>query len=369
MESLEEKLLQTRKGYVKHEDIVYIKLNDGRVWVPSQQVRGTTYDFKELIDKKDDKYRGFNFVAIDFETATAQKGETPYPCQIGICVVRNGAIDETICRYIKPPHNKYDLSTIKIHHITPEVTKDEPEFDEVWPDIVQYFEGEQIIAHNARFDIKVLVNALEQYQLPEPDILGYTCTMNIHSNEKKKKLDDLCEMYKIPLCSHHDALCDAVACANIFLKYLGEEPDLSHSQDVGDYANDALNQTEPSHSNGYVSLHGELLEKDLSGADPNNPFYDKKVVITGQFPIGREELALKLKKMGADNNTTISKKTQFVLKGTDPGPAKLQKITELTVKGCHIQVLEWVDIEKILNGEDWDKYQIKSNNPEQMSLF
>lgn len=38
-------------------------------------------------------------------------------------------------------------------------------------------------------------------------------------------------------------------------------------------------------------LKGDILRKDLSQADPNNPFYDRKVVITGEFSLERKEIA------------------------------------------------------------------------------
>ena len=71
-----------------------------------------------------------DFVAIDFETATEKS-----PCQIGMAVVKDGVIIKTINRLIKPLNNIYNPYTISVHHITPEKTRNQPEFPEVWNDI------------------------------------------------------------------------------------------------------------------------------------------------------------------------------------------------------------------------------------------
>ena len=87
-------------------------------------------------------------------------------------------------------------------------------------------------------------------------------------------------------------------------------------------------------------------------ANKESPFYNKKVVITGVFSIGRNDLAELLKKEGADINTAISRKTDFVFVGDDPGPSKMEKLYDLLSEGCDI---------KIITREMLDKSIIKSN--------
>ena len=83
-----------------------------------------------------------DFIAIDFETATNFN-----PCQIGMAIVKNGIIVQTINRLIRPPHNLYNPQTIHIHHITPDLTENAPEFPEVWNDIKHYFDDAILVAH------------------------------------------------------------------------------------------------------------------------------------------------------------------------------------------------------------------------------
>ena len=80
-------------------------------------------------------------------------------------------------------------------------------------------------------------------------------------------------------------------------------------------------------------LSGDILEQDLEHADPNSPFYDKKVVFTGVLEsISRSEAAEIVKAMGADINNSISSLTDYVIVGADAGPSKLKKRSRIVMR-------------------------------------
>ena len=114
---------------------------------------------------------------------------------------------------------------------------------------------------------------------------------------------------------------------------------------------------------GHTTLCGDVLRKDLSCADPNNPFYDRKVVITGIFTIERQELAMILKGMGADIDTTVSSKTNYMLIGEEPGPSKLRKFDELISSGKDVRKIYQEDLNLILAGECFEKYRTEKPVP------
>ena len=66
-----------------------------------------------------------NFIAIDFETATAKRNSI---CEAGICVVKNGKIVETKSWLVRPEGNSYDYWNIQVHGIQPSDTVDAPMF-------------------------------------------------------------------------------------------------------------------------------------------------------------------------------------------------------------------------------------------------
>ena len=91
-----------------------------------------------------------NFVAIDFETAHGNM-----PCEIGVCVVRNGVVSETKSWLIKPQCFPYmNRWNQQVHGISSDMVKDAETFDTLWySQIRDYINKELIVAHNAPFDI------------------------------------------------------------------------------------------------------------------------------------------------------------------------------------------------------------------------
>lgn len=282
-----------------------------------------------------------NFVAIDFETATSSR----MACQLGIVVVKNGEIIECKEFLIQPPNNYYEANVMKYHHVTPEMTKGEPTFEELWPEIKSYFTTLPIYAHNAPFDSDVLFKNLAYYNIPCYDIYYFSCTCSAFNNTS---LMHLCIGFGIPYDAqkHHGALYDAERCADFALKQLqGIEPDWNK---IDEYKKSKDDKIAIRMGMRRKSLHGDVLKKDLTGANPDNPFYDRKVVITGEFGIERSELGGILKKLGADIDTGITRKTNYVLTGMYPGPAKMKKLTSLIEEGYDIKRVEEGELLKIL---------------------
>lgn len=161
-----------------------------------------------------------NFIAVDFETATNDR----MACQIGIAVVKDGAIVEQIVRYIRPPYNRYDFMCQRVHRITEEMTEHEPDFYQIWPELKHYFEETtEVWAHNAAFDRDVLMKNLLYAGLFEDLYLAdkFHCTMKLYGG---KKLKDLCKAFGMDASGHHDAGFDAKCCAQFRLNYLNGVP-------------------------------------------------------------------------------------------------------------------------------------------------
>lgn len=279
-----------------------------------------------------------DFVAVDFETATNDR----MACQVGLVVVRNGCVVEKREILICPPDNRFDTVTMRVHGITPAMTKECATFDKVWEDIAHYFENSTVVAHNAAFDQDVLMRNLDYYGITPDRIGGFVCTYEIYG----RSLKDLCEVFQIDCSGHHDALFDAECCAEFYRAYLV-------GGDMGDILRNApklkFRSREPMDKTGFhTRITGDVLKKDLSNADPNNPFYDKKVVITGVFGIiSRQDIALRLKNMGADVDTGITKRTNIVVVGEDAGPKKLEKIEKLALEGIDIRIINEEELHEI----------------------
>lgn len=153
-----------------------------------------------------------NFTAIDFETA---QGYRHTICQVGLVRVEKGIIVNEVDLLVQPPDNYFWRNLIEVHGITPQKTLHSLTFDKIWSRIEPLIKGQTVVAHNGfGFDFSVLQKTLEFYGMNAPEYEKH-CTYRIY----KQNLASLCDEYKIPL-NHHDALSDARACAELFLRYL-----------------------------------------------------------------------------------------------------------------------------------------------------
>lgn len=161
-----------------------------------------------------DEVNGATCMAIDFETANSSRGS---PCSIGITWIDDASILRTAHRLICPKELEFNGFNISIHGIRPEDVKDEPEFPEIWQELLPHISGTTILAHNASFDMSVLRATLHLYGLPWPE-LSYLCTVKI-ARSVWPELPN----HKLPTVSkhigffleHHSASSDAEACASI----------------------------------------------------------------------------------------------------------------------------------------------------------
>jgi len=261
----------------------------------------------------------FSFIAFDVETATANQSSI---CQIGFVKVINSLIVEQESLLVQPPNNEYYARNSCLHGIDALMTKDKPIFPIIWERLEKKFISTLLVAHNASFDISVLSATLSFYNLNVPQF-NYHCTYRMSD----LKLTALCEALEIELPKPHDALFDAIACAQAFIKLQnGIRPNYALIKSKG-----------PENLFvGHERISGSLLKPDLELGDKTHPFYSKKVVFTGVLDrISREEASKIVKEKGADIDTSITKNTHFVIIGHGAGPTKLKKIENFNAKGSN----------------------------------
>lgn len=167
--------------------------------------------------------KGLNFIAIDFETATARRASI---CEAGICVVKDGKIADTRSWLVMPENNAYSYWNIQVHGIRPKDTASAPGFPEVWAEITEYLNHIPVlVAHNAAFDISCIRKSLELYGLDTPDV-DYYCTLRAARHNYDfdcNTLEYLCRQFEIPEGKHHRAGDDAEMCARLFLREIKDK--------------------------------------------------------------------------------------------------------------------------------------------------
>lgn len=157
------------------------------------------------------------FIAFDVETANNSSSSV---CQIAIACPIGGEIKALSWR-VKPPTSNF--TNTDIHHITWDDVKDCVGFSELWDKtILPLLNTTVFAAHNANFDMKAIYNSyaatangkslrhLNNITVRDSCILAkqYLPLLENH------KLPTVCQSMGIAL-NHHDALSDALACAQI----------------------------------------------------------------------------------------------------------------------------------------------------------
>ena len=309
------------KENIEPDDVIVVKPD-----VESEKQTSETGDDAYVV--RIDTLLPDSYTAIDFETATADR----MACQLGLVQVDEGEIVQERVFLIKPPENRYDLWNTKVHGISADKTMDAATFSELWPEILPFFEGRHIVAHNMSFDESVLMKNLDFYGLPEPHVLSYECTCVPFGSVS---LYSAACYFGINLGHHHDALADARACALLvqeYRKHFGEVIRIPKLKEKDQRVIDKKNR-------GWA--------EDLQSI-PDNFFKGKTVVITGTLERERNEVAEELKSLGARVVSSISRKTSIVIAGYNPGPTKMQKIEELRQAGVDIVVLGGDELQKKL---------------------
>lgn len=158
-----------------------------------------------------------DWAAIDFETANADRASA---CALGLVVVQNSQIVKHRSWLIRPSKVCFDLNNVRLHGITADRAAEAPTFAELWDEVHSEIQDMPLVAHNASFDIGVLMHTLDEYRIPYPE-LDYYCTRAI-----SQALWPALPSYGLELVSHylglpfkhHAAEEDAIACAAIVLR-------------------------------------------------------------------------------------------------------------------------------------------------------
>jgi DNA polymerase-3 subunit epsilon len=285
-----------------------------------------------------------NFTAIDFETATSDMNSI---CAVGIVKVLDGEIFNTFHSLIKPPLNEFDPNFTLLHGIDQQKVEGAPLFIDLWEYLEPYILNQRLVAHNINFDLTALILTLEHYKLQIP-AHQTSCTwkmaMKLIPGLKSHNLEYISAVLNIEL-EHHNPLSDALACAQIYIAFIkGLHNDITNGRILA--VNKILTDSpirKPFPSAEMFEqkrISRECLEPNLEAKDKEHIFYSKKIVFTGDLKaMERNEAAKKVQALGGDVNTSISKKTDYVIVGNNPGPVKMEKIKSLQEEGYPIKII------------------------------
>jgi DNA polymerase-3 subunit epsilon len=155
-------------------------------------------------------------LAIDFETANEQRSSA---CAVGLAWIEDGSVVRRAYRLIRPPEMRFSPFNTKVHGLTARDVEGAGAFPDVMGEFLGELSSHVLLAHNAAFDVGVLLAGLEAYgrQAPEFD---YLCTVKVAQaawpRHPRHSLDAVARLLGIEF-RHHHAGEDAEACARVAL--------------------------------------------------------------------------------------------------------------------------------------------------------
>ena len=225
-----------------------------------------------------------------------------------------------------------------VNKITTEEMLSAVYFKEIGESLQRFLDPAQmIVGHNLPFDVKFLF--LAGIKFPPEKLYVDSCYtakkyLGYHGKFKEPRLtsfrlEDVCAYYKVPFSDAHYSASDCLATGLAF-KALMEDM-ASYEEPKPDYVPAA-----------YIS------PKDFSPRcelDPASPLYGKKIVFTGELSTDRREAMQMAVDSGMKLMSTVSKRTDYLVRGTYLNPAyessKYKKAVELNASGeGHIQILD-----------------------------
>lgn len=163
------------------------------------------------------------FAAIDFETANGSRSSI---CSIGIAIVEDDVVLDSIYTLVRPTPNFYTRWTTAVHGLTAADTQDAPDFEEAWESIAPKLVDLPLVAHNSPFDEGCLKAAHQTFDLAYPRYDFYcTCRLSrrLYPFLVNHQLQTVAAHCGYDLAHHHHALADAYACAHIALTMMHEK--------------------------------------------------------------------------------------------------------------------------------------------------
>lgn len=277
-----------------------------------------------------------NFVAIDFETANFKRESA---CQIGYAVVKDSKVVHQGQSLILPTTGSY-FTFSHVHGIKHADTLGAPSWIEVMSELEKMrkfygIEKTPYVSHNSGFDESVWDACWNVIPEPAPTKTFFD-TLRLsrdHLDLKTYKLTIVAKALGVDNLNHHNALYDAVMCAEIALKI----SELSKRKTVEELWTPKTKATKK-----IAGIDRNFLELKLPTViSDNHPLRGVNVCISGDFlHFNRNELELLLESYGAIVNKSVLKKTTLLLSGASSEfRNKFRRAHDLKKKGQFIEII------------------------------
>jgi DNA polymerase III subunit epsilon len=157
------------------------------------------------------------FIAFDLETTGIQP-KTDAVVEIGAVRFDGAEPVDAFCTLINPGR-PIPPEASAVNGITDEMVADQPSIETVLADLADFCGDLPLVAHNAPFDFKFLLNAVEKHKAKAPSgIVLDSCALSriVFPGMINYKLGTLVNHFGFPAANLHRAEVDSVYCGRLF---------------------------------------------------------------------------------------------------------------------------------------------------------
>lgn len=179
------------------------------------------FNFEDKSIDLDHKLSELTYTVFDTETTGLEPSNGDEIIQIGATrIVNNRLLRQEVFDQIIDPECPLKPESIPIHGISEDMVRGKPNIDLVLPSFYEFCEDTVLIAHNAAFDMRFLQLKEERtgIRFSQPVLDTLLLSAVAHPNQESHRLDVILERLGIQIESRHNALEDAIATAEVFLK-------------------------------------------------------------------------------------------------------------------------------------------------------
>lgn len=179
------------------------------------------FKFEDQSIDLDRKLADLTYTVFDTETTGLEPSKGDEIIQIGAArIVNNRLLRRETFDQLVDPEMPLKPEGIPIHGITDDMVRGQPNIDIVLPAFHAFCEDTVLIAHNAAFDMRFLQLKEEQtgIRFTQPVLDTLLLSAVVHPNQESHKLDDILERLGVKIDTRHNALEDALATGEVFLK-------------------------------------------------------------------------------------------------------------------------------------------------------